>query len=300
MFYLCVRNESNSSSFITDWIHAICVSMMYVMSLYVFVPKPIRSLPRTNVTQIDARLRAICLMTAATIILYFPMTFCSEMSASVFSRASKEEGHVHVSKYLSLQVPPTLGSPIPLLHTISLFSGPISILVIRARALAEGGRGRRDAFFKLLVGSEGLPPTLNFYKWPSDKVRDLVVGPITEELCFRAVVVPYLLSAGLPPLKCVFVAPLLFGFAHVHHAINRLREGHPFAITVVNTIFQFCYTYLFGAYATYALLKTNDVMSVIACHSFCNFMGLPMLPSPNDREVYVHRGWVYADRKSVV
>ena len=287
----CVRNVSSGTP--TDCLHAAFVSILYVLSLYIFVPKHVRSLPRTNVTQIDARMRAICLTTAATMI-YFPMTFCSDLSSSVFDRAPREEGYFLVTDYLSLKVPPTLSSPIPLLHTIALFSGPLTIIVIRARVLAEGGRGWRDAFFKVLVGYEGLPPTLNLFRWPSDKVRDLLVGPITEELCFRAVVVPYLLSAGLSPLKCVFVAPLLFGFAHMHHAINRLREGQPLAITAVNTTFQFSYTYLFGAYATYALLKTNDVTSVIACHSFCNFMGLPMLPSPNEREVYVRRGVVYA------
>lgn len=167
------------------------------------------------------------------------------------------------------------------------------MIVIRARALMESGRGTRDAYFKVLVEYYGLPPTLNFYRWPSDQIRDLLIGPITEELCFRAVILPYMLSGGVSPIKCVFVAPLFFGFAHVHHAINMMREGQPFAFTIVSTVFQFSYTYLFGAYATYALMKTNDVISVIACHSFCNFMGLPSLPSASDPDIYVHRRWVY-------
>ena len=283
------------------WFHASFLGFAYVASLYILVPRNVRALPRTDTSQIKSRMRAICLMTSFSVMVYFPLTFCSLEPqhfplAPQDARPQQGDSTRTVTEIMSLQITPLLGSSVPLLHTMVLFLGPLSIIIIKSRLLVAAGNRRRmaDAFYKVLVEEYGLPPTLGTSSWTSDQLRDLIVGPVTEELCFRALIVPYLLSAGVRPLHCVFTAPLLFGFAHVHHGINRVRDGYPLSATIINTFFQFSYTYLFGAYATYALLKTNDVSSAIACHSFCNFMGLPTFPSAREREVYVHRRWVYA------
>lgn len=38
---------------------------------------------------------------------------------------------------------------------------------------------------------------------------------------------------------------------------------------------QFCYTYAFGAYATYLLLRTGHAAAPLLPHAFCNWAGLP-------------------------
>jgi hypothetical protein len=129
---------------------------------------------------------------------------------------------------------------------------------------------------------------------------DLVVGPITEELCFRCALVPYLLTAGLSPLATTFLSPFFFGFAHVHHAYNQFNIPieHRLATQriVVQTVFQFAYTSLFGAYCCYALIVTGSAAGPIWCHVFCNFMGLPDLSftGPGSR-VYVRKRTLFVD-----
>ena len=69
---------------------------------------------------------------------------------------------------------------------------------------------------------------------------------------------------------------MFFGFAHVHHGFSTVLSGEVTAQqAVIRTLIQFIYTSLFGAYCTYALIITGDLSGIVACHSFCNFMGLP-------------------------
>ena len=268
-------------------IHIVFVSVFYVVSLYAMVPADVRALPRSSGVQVAARIKSVCVSTLLLLFVYFPFSFC---------RGSDAGGRQFLA-YESLQFPPVLSHPLPLLHVMVLFLGPLSIIFLSAWSLLETSTSARgwtikDALHHVLVVERGLPATPNIFGWSPERLRDLVVGPITEELCYRALLVPYMLVIGVSPVKCIFVAPVFFGFAHVHHAINRLRSGDSVSKTLLVTTVQFSYTYLFGAYATYALLVTNDVSSAVACHSFCNFMGLPTLPSRGD-STYIYRRWVY-------
>jgi prenyl protein peptidase len=154
-----------------------------------------------------------------------------------------------------------------------LFLGPMATIVASALELRMPFT---TALHRLLI-EKGMPLTLDVRRWPVDKVRDLALGPFAEEVVYRALVVPYLLAAGMSPLKTVFMAPTFFGFAHIHHAINSIRGGESVGRTALVTTFQFSYTYLFGLYCTYALLVTNCLLGPIMCHCFCNFMSLPDL-----------------------
>jgi prenyl protein peptidase len=107
--------------------------------------------------------------------------------------------------------------------------------------------------------------------------RNLVAGPVTEEVVFRSLLVPLHLLAHTSPKKIVFVTPLYFGIAHVHH-LYEFRLTHPevpFLPAVVRTVMQFSYTSLFGFFATFLFLRTGSVYTAIAAHTFCNWMGLP-------------------------
>lgn len=83
----------------------------------------------------------------------------------------------------------------------------------------------------------------------------------------------------MPAARIVFVAPLYFGIAHIHH-FYEFTLTHPHASllgALLRSLFQFAYTTLFGWYATFVYLRTGSLAAVILVHSFCNWCGLPRL-----------------------
>eukprot|EP00048_Salpingoeca_helianthica_P022905 m.21041 g.21041 ORF g.21041 m.21041 type:complete len:259 (-) comp7989_c0_seq1:87-863(-) len=97
-------------------------------------------------------------------------------------------------------------------------------------------------------------------------LRNLVVAPITEEILFRGCIVPLMLPA-LGPTRAVFLSPLFFGVAHLHHVF----QGK----ALLPCLFQFLYTTIFGWLTSFFFVRTGSVLGPIACHAFCNFMGFP-------------------------
>ncbi|AEO69313.1 uncharacterized protein THITE_44263 [Thermothielavioides terrestris NRRL 8126] len=107
--------------------------------------------------------------------------------------------------------------------------------------------------------------------------RNIVAGPITEEILFRSASIPLMLLAQAPARRTVFLTPVLFGLAHVHH-FYEFRLTHPrvpAARALARSAFQLAYTSLFGAYAAFLFLRTGSLAAVCAAHAFCNCMGLP-------------------------
>ncbi|EEY22521.1 CAAX prenyl protease [Verticillium alfalfae VaMs.102] len=107
--------------------------------------------------------------------------------------------------------------------------------------------------------------------------RNIVIGPSTEELLFRSASVPLFLAAHLSIYKTIFLSPIIFGMAHIHH-FYEFRITHPrvpLHVAIARTILQFSYTTLFGAYATFLFLRTGSLLAAILVHAFCNAMGLP-------------------------
>ncbi|EKG19682.1 Abortive infection protein [Macrophomina phaseolina MS6] len=109
--------------------------------------------------------------------------------------------------------------------------------------------------------------------------RNFVAGPTTEELIWRSLIIPLHLSAHVSPTTTVFVTPLYFGIAHVHHFYEfRITHPHtPVAAGVARSLFQFAYTSLFGFFAAFVFVRTASLPAVIIAHAFCNWMGLPRL-----------------------
>jgi membrane protease YdiL (CAAX protease family) len=79
---------------------------------------------------------------------------------------------------------------------------------------------------------------------------------------------------------------MFFGLAHIHHALwkyhqhcrnssHRPSSGGVLKVIVLETLFQFIYTSLFGAYACFVYCSTSSILDIFLIHSFCNFMGLP-------------------------
>lgn len=111
--------------------------------------------------------------------------------------------------------------------------------------------------------------------------RNFVAGPLTEELLFRSTILPLHLLSPLGDSfgKLVFLTPLYFGIAHVHHfyEFSLSHPDTPLTPALLRTIFQFGYTTIFGWYAAFVYLRTGSLYSVFIIHAFCNYMGLPRL-----------------------
>ncbi|KAG0648447.1 Prenyl -specific endoprotease 2 [Hyphodiscus hymeniophilus] len=107
--------------------------------------------------------------------------------------------------------------------------------------------------------------------------RNFIAGPITEEVLFRSASVPLLLLAQTGNTTIIFLTPIIFGLAHVHHFYEfRITHPHtPLIGAILRTLLQLTYTTLFGGYATFLYLRTGSLLGVILVHSFCNMMGFP-------------------------
>lgn len=141
--------------------------------------------------------------------------------------------------------------------------------------------------------------------------RNLVVGPVSEELVFRSLAISLFILAQVSTCshlpnyitgrlradyhyqtsarRITFTSPLIFGVAHVHHlheTINSSRRpGASYLSTaltpsvilpgLIRSVFQFFYTSLFGFIAAFIYLRTSSLIACIFAHSFCNWMGLP-------------------------
>ncbi|KAF3925830.1 hypothetical protein ABW20_dc0102880 [Dactylellina cionopaga] len=108
--------------------------------------------------------------------------------------------------------------------------------------------------------------------------RNFIVGPITEELTFRSHIIALHLSVPDPRLTTlVFLTPLYFGIAHLHH-FYEFTLTHPdssYRFAMIRSFVQFSYTTLFGWYAAWLYVRFGSLWTVIVVHSFCNAMGLP-------------------------
>ncbi|OJA15939.1 hypothetical protein AZE42_02642 [Rhizopogon vesiculosus] len=110
-------------------------------------------------------------------------------------------------------------------------------------------------------------------------LRNYFVAPITEEIVFRACVLTVYYLAGASQNKMIFLSPLVFGAAHIHHA---WETYHRYGCTataakraIISTIVQVAYTSVFGFYCCYLFLRSGSLVPPIAAHIFCNIMGVP-------------------------
>lgn len=92
-------------------------------------------------------------------------------------------------------------------------------------------------------------------------------------------IIPLHVLAHFSGKQIIFLTPLYFGIAHIHH-LYEFRLTHPqtpLLLAVLRSLFQFTYTSLFGFFAAFVFLRTGNVYSAILAHTFCNWMGLPRL-----------------------
>ncbi|XP_055271408.1 CAAX prenyl protease 2 isoform X1 [Moschus berezovskii] len=153
---------------------------------------------------------------------------------------------------------------LPLLLTMILFLGPLMQLSMDCSCdLADG--------LKVVLAPRSWARCLTDMRW----LRNQVIAPLTEELVFRACMLPMLAPCtGLGP--AVFTCPLFFGVAHFHHIFEQLRFRQSSVGSIfLSAAFQFSYTAVFGAYTAFLFIRTGHLIGPVLCHSFCNYMGFP-------------------------
>ncbi|KAB1251631.1 CAAX prenyl protease 2 [Camelus dromedarius] len=153
---------------------------------------------------------------------------------------------------------------LPLLLTMILFLGPLMQLSMDCPCdLADG--------LKVVLAPRSWARCLTDMRW----LRNQVIAPLTEELVFRACMLPMLAPCtGLGP--AVFTCPLFFGVAHFHHIFEQLRFRQSSVGSIfLSAAFQFSYTAVFGAYTAFLFIRTGHLIGPVLCHSFCNYMGFP-------------------------
>jgi len=124
-----------------------------------------------------------------------------------------------------------------------------------------------------------------FMSWQG--IRNYVSAPITEELVFRACVLSVYQLSGASMLSMIFLSPMTFGAAHIHHAWDIFnRYGRTTAAAkraIIICLFQFAYTTLFGSYCSFLFIRTGSVFPPLIAHCFCNLMGLPQISEEMNR-----------------
>ncbi|XP_074632184.1 CAAX prenyl protease 2-like [Acropora palmata] len=226
-------------------ISCLVISVAYVASLYVFKSPYPRDHPKT----IKQRFRSV-----------FIVSLLSPFYVWLWSDGTLGQNALSLWQFLGIRLESIIIAVLfPLLLTVILFTGPIVLLYV----------------------NKELTNVKSFIEYPSSWVnaislRNYLVAPLSEEFVFRACLIPMLVP-GFGNVLPIFICPLFFGVAHIHHVIERLQLGENPQDVWFNAFFQFGYTTVFGGYSAFLFLRTGHLIGPVICHTFCNFMGFPVI-----------------------
>ncbi|CAN1820794.1 CAAX prenyl protease 2 [Linum perenne] len=142
----------------------------------------------------------------------------------------------------------------PLSLTSLMYAGS---LVLKLMLVVESWREHTEQGGH--IGDFAKDQLQDFRAWMSSTItnvlawRSYVVAPITEELVFRACMIPLLLCGGFKPYIVICLCPILFSLG-----------------------LQLGYTVIFGSYASFLFIRTGHLIAPLLAHIFCNYMGLPV------------------------
>ncbi|KAF9869352.1 prenyl proteinase rce1 [Colletotrichum karsti] len=230
----------------------IMYTIIYVLPLYISPSsRPSPTLSRDDPRVIRARITSVLSSTAV----------CSALTYIVLARLP--DGALPITPLHAMGYWPIglVDSASCLLLTAVLFAGPLY------ETLLIDGLWETWKTFEPLLSI-----WTHWTTW-----RNIVMGPLTEEMLFRSASVPLLLCARMSLTQTIFLSPLIFGLAHVHH-FYEFRLTHPrvpLVAAIARSVLQFTYTSLFGGYATFLFLRSGSLLAIALVHAFCNAMGLP-------------------------
>ena len=262
---------------------------IFVGTLYL-TPAHIRRLTHNNPVQIKQRAKSTVLSCVVCGLLVY--AWCHHLNPSSLSTLPTH----HLLGLRTTGFVPAL--VLPLLLTMVLFSGALVCkffehIIFQAidqqhqqlshRHNLKYGNG--DGATTATTPSNGCPTprgivaavVLYLSNWPN--VRTVLIAPVCEEFVFRSCMAAILLHAKTwTSGQITVVLPLFFGIAHGHHFYRLVSlEKKAVKQALVQCVFQFTYTTLFGIYATFIYLRTGHLVAAIACHCFCNWNGFPDL-----------------------
>eukprot|EP00977_Amphora_coffeiformis_P025033 scaffold18039_cov166-Amphora_coffeaeformis.AAC.3 len=264
-----MTSESACLSLPTAVGFCLATAAAFVGSLYIIVPSRVRTLDRNHPSQIKWR------SCATGLVCLGAYTGSQYLVCNKSDNAGSMETNLSPFSLHTFSVSSKVLAHVAVLYTGSIVQGTSLVGVYMRRQSNFSLVG----YIKSLYGYH-LEPTLRSLSFQDDQGwitwRNLAIAPTLEEVAFRTCMVPVLLATGLHANTVCWTAPLFFGVAHFHHAFQKLREeGTRPTSVAVQTLFQFAYTTLFGAYATYVYIHTQSTVAVALVHGFCNWMGLP-------------------------
>lgn len=234
---------------------SITFTAFYVLPFYISpITRPSPTLSRDAPTVIRARIRCVTLS----------VTVSSLITAYVLSTRALEDFPT-ILHTLGVYPISAIAVSKSILLTSLLFAGPL----FEKAVIEEGWR-------RWLKGTDLHETLSSWIGW-----RNYVVGPFTEEVLFRSVIVALHTHTkpALPHMTLILVPPLYFGIAHVHH-FYEFTLTHPYTPLIpalLRSMIQFTYTTVFGWYATFIFLRTGSLWAVVLIHAQCNWAGLPRI-----------------------
>jgi len=278
MYNTYIQMEESYSIIARTVTYCFFVSFSFVFNLYLLVPSKVRRLPRNDPLHIRWRLLSVCLSTLVAIRIqpWVLGTFYYSFSSHAYPSVS-------------------------VFHVGVLYLGPMALSAWNIHSTYPQNNFNpyksmttRSSYIQYWLSSiQFHVMTRPFQPNPWIGIRDLIVAPWAEELVFRCCIVPPFLKMLLVVLAdnkknptvatsssnhvvisssiqyCCLLTPLFFGLAHVHHAIVKYQQGggQPLKFIMAETLFQFIYTSLFGAYTCWVLCCTSSWVDLVIIHS---------------------------------
>ena len=277
-------------------LYCLATSSFFVTSLYIFVPSSVRQLPRDHSLHIQWRSAVIIAVVIICLSLY-PWLFCQATDVSNETEIIHPPFYVYLGIQRQQSWTESMAQDFKILsHAMILYIGSFACTWMRiyhySRQLGQNqSQPMRSnniqsfihdiytSFTQTYVHpkqqSLHLVYTNKTVRWI--QIRNLLLAPIAEEIIFRSLLLPPLLSSGYTLNQSCWIAPTFFGVAHFHHYYTKRHEYSSNVQLFSGFLLQRSYTTLFGAYASYVFVKTGSLFGICMIHSFCNYMGLPEL-----------------------
>ncbi|KAL3217864.1 hypothetical protein MRX96_031970 [Rhipicephalus microplus] len=238
-----VSAENTKSSCVSAILWSFMLALTYVGSLYIWRTRENRDHPATIKKRFISVFAIICI-------------------SPLFVVFGADLGHfkknASVPAVMGLRLAGLLPAIVlPLALTMVLFAGPLVLHYF-------------DGVWSLYMEPRYWYLNLRNLIW----LRNHIVAPLSEEFTFRACMLPILVPC-LGHRAAVVICPLFFGVAHFHHLTERLSRTSNVKMAIMQSVFQFAYTTIFGAYSVYLFLRTGHFVAPFVAHAFCNHMGFP-------------------------
>ncbi|XP_071690675.1 CAAX prenyl protease 2 [Rutidosis leptorrhynchoides] len=171
------------------------------------------------------------------------------------------------------------GVVLPLFLTSSMYAGSFVLKIV-----SLWSTWAEDSDDQINLSFDGLKRILQkFVNWMLSLVDNIsawriyIVAPLTEELVFRACMIPLLLCGGFKPYTVILLSPVFFSLAHLNHLLEfYMQQDSGFLRAAMVVGFQLGYTVIFGSYASFLFVRTGHIAAPLVSHVFCNYMGLPV------------------------